>query len=80
MWRLRYAESPFGEIRGDMRIANLCALVANMMRAKDTPAIPLKDFLLFKDQVDDEDEGAEQGDIVSPETREWLYAVAKVKH
>lgn len=43
-WQAYYQLEPFGETRGDLRNAMLCALVANKLRGKDEPAYGLDDF------------------------------------
>lgn len=46
------AIEPFGEKRQDMRNAQLCSLLANINRGKNTRAWTIKDFLMFEDPVD----------------------------
>jgi len=43
-WQAYHALEPFGEMRGDLRNAMLCSLVANKLRGKDEPAFTLDDF------------------------------------
>jgi uncharacterized protein DUF4035 len=78
LWRIRYSESPFGDVRGDMRAALICSLLANINRdvQKHPDAFPLNEFMLFKPEGESDDEDEDEKDIVSPETRAWLYAVA----
>lgn len=81
MWRIRYTESPWGETRGDIRSAQICALIANVNRdVKERPKpFDMMDFMLFKaefEKVGDDEEDDER-DIVSDETKAWLYAMAK---
>lgn len=39
---------PFGEERGDVRIAQLCCLVANALRPKGRPPARLEQFMPFR--------------------------------
>jgi uncharacterized protein DUF4035 len=75
MWRLEYSQRPFGERRADIRMAQMCALFANANRdAKKRPdSYTIVDFLMFEDKPEE----PEVKDIVSPETKAWLYAMAK---
>ena len=75
MWRLEYAARPFGERRSDIRMAQMCALFANANRdAKKHPEpFKLQDFMLFEEPPEE----PEVKDIIAPETKAWLYAMAK---
>ena len=44
-WQAYYQLEPFGEMRGDLRNAMLCSLVANALRGKDQPAYAPDDFM-----------------------------------
>lgn len=46
LWQAYEQLEPFGEERADLRIAQLCALVANRTRAKGERAFKVQDFML----------------------------------
>ena len=73
MWRIEYAARPWGERRADIRSAQICSLLANVHRDKEKKPDPytLQDFMPFEEKIEDEDR-----DIVAPETKAWLYAMA----
>lgn len=77
MWRVEYAARPWGERRADMRSAQICALLAEIHRDRDKHPEPytLADFMLFKDEPDED----EDRDIVSPQTVNWFRAMATAK-
>ena len=44
-WQLFYNVEPFGEERADLRAALICHIIYSMNRGKDSPDIPLEDFM-----------------------------------
>jgi len=72
-WQRYASVEPFGEFRADLRIGQLCAIVANLFRDSKKQAKPYSpaDFVMFVDK-----ESEEKRDIVAPETRAWLYMMA----
>ena len=74
-WHEYYCLEPFGEIRADLRMANLCALTANINRDSKKRPQPygLEQFMLFKE----EQPKKEEKEFVSAETVAFFYAVAK---
>ena len=65
-WQVFWHLYGFGEKRMDQRFAQLMALIANLVRSKDTQAIAVEDFLFDDDGTgDDEFDDTElHGDIV----------------
>ncbi len=55
-WMAYAAIEPFGERRADLRIAQLCALIANVNRDRKRRPKPfsIEDFLLFREPVERE--------------------------
>jgi hypothetical protein len=74
-WQTYFRAEPFGEMRADLRIGNLCALVANLFRDEKKRPDPYTaaDFVLFRERDEDDDS---KRDILAPETRAWLYMMA----
>ena len=62
-------------MRGDLRSASICTLLANVNRDPKRRPQPysLSDFMLFKEAEKKRDEK----ELVAPETVAFLYAVAK---
>jgi hypothetical protein len=44
-WQAYFRLEPFGETRGDLRNAMLCALTVNMQRGKDQDPVTPEDFM-----------------------------------
>ena len=44
-WARHYQRDPWGESRGDWRVGNLCALIANMMSRRGARHLAAKDFM-----------------------------------
>lgn len=45
-WKEFYRRRPWGEVRADWRIGNLCALLANIHRAKGASTFAARDFMM----------------------------------
>jgi hypothetical protein len=55
-WMAYYQMEPFGERRADVRSAIVAAILANANREKDQKPYKVKDFVLFKDDEEDEED------------------------
>ena len=47
-WAVLYAHDPFGEMRADYRVAQLCALFYNAHRGPQAPPGKLADFMPYR--------------------------------
>ena len=65
-WQAYFRAEPFGEMRADLRIGQLCAIVANLFRdsKKHSEPYTAMDFMLFREREEEKER-----DIVAPETR-----------
>lgn len=54
-WQVFWHLYGFGEKRMDVRFAQLMALIANLVRGKDSPAVSVDDLLLDEDGDEDDD-------------------------
>ncbi|TVQ59920.1 MAG: hypothetical protein EA379_09575 [Phycisphaerales bacterium] len=64
-------EGPFGEERADVRIAQLCALVQNLLSGKRSRLARITDFLLFGDRG-----GRGRREKATPERVRGLFRLA----
>lgn len=80
MWRIKYNSDPWGELRADLRFARLMALYANAHRSEGASAFDVDDFMPKfgepEDDAEDEKVTEEPRDILAPETKAWLLAMA----
>lgn len=79
-WTLYAKAEPFGEERADFRMAQLCALTANLQRdPKQRPeAWTVQDFMPdFDREAEPEPEGEEEGATVHPETIAYLFGAVR---
>jgi Protein of unknown function (DUF4035) len=84
-WQVHYREDPFGEDRGDVRSAQVAAILANSNRdpkKRDKP-FEVIDFMPYAKRRQDaeqkqrEEQQEDEGAKVDPMTFAWLTAMAR---